>query len=106
MLELRAAPEGGHFRETFRDAPGPDGRALSTAIYYLLKAGERSAWHRIDAAEPGIFTPVRRCSSAAPTAPALPRRSASAPIFPPANGRRRSFRPAIGSRPRASANGR
>ncbi len=44
-------PEGGHFRETFRDAPGPDGRACSTAIYYLLRAGERSHWHRVDATE-------------------------------------------------------
>jgi predicted cupin superfamily sugar epimerase len=51
LLGLAPHPEGGHFRETFRDAPGPDGRARSTAIYYLLKAGERSHWHRIDAAE-------------------------------------------------------
>jgi predicted cupin superfamily sugar epimerase len=51
LLGLVPHPEGGHFRETFRDAPGPDGRSRSTAIYYLLKAGERSRWHRIDAAE-------------------------------------------------------
>jgi predicted cupin superfamily sugar epimerase len=44
-------PEGGHFRETFRDAAGAGGRAWSTAIYYLLQAGERSRWHRVDAAE-------------------------------------------------------
>jgi len=50
-LELRPHPEGGHFRKTFRDAPGPDGRAFSTAIYYLLRTGERSHWHRVDAAE-------------------------------------------------------
>lgn len=54
-LELRPHPEGGHFRETFRDAPGPDERAFSTAIYYLLRAGERSHWHRVDAAELGHF---------------------------------------------------
>lgn len=51
LLGLAPHPEGGHFRETFRDVPGFDGRARSTAIYFLLKAGERSHWHRIDAAE-------------------------------------------------------
>ena len=50
-LELVAHPEGGHYRETFRDAAGSSGRAHSTAIYFLLQAGEVSRWHRIDAAE-------------------------------------------------------
>ena len=50
LLDLKPHPEGGYFRETFRDAPG-GGRGLSTAIYYLLKAGEVSHWHRVDAAE-------------------------------------------------------
>jgi predicted cupin superfamily sugar epimerase len=51
-LGLQPHPEGGWFAETFRDvAVDADGRAASTAIYYLLKAGERSAWHRVDAAE-------------------------------------------------------
>jgi predicted cupin superfamily sugar epimerase len=51
-LDLQPHPEGGHYRETFRD-PGVDanGRALSTAIYFLLARGERSHWHRIDAVE-------------------------------------------------------
>lgn len=50
-LGLQPHPEGGFFRETFRDASGP-GRGLSTAIYYLLRDGEVSAWHRVrDAAE-------------------------------------------------------
>lgn len=49
-LGLVPHPEGGHFRETFRDLP-TDGRALSTAILYLLKADEQSHWHRVDAAE-------------------------------------------------------
>jgi uncharacterized protein len=51
-LELKPHPEGGHYRETFRD-PRVDanGRAVSTAIYFLLARGERSHWHRIDAVE-------------------------------------------------------
>jgi uncharacterized protein len=69
LLELRPHPEGGHFRETFRDetrvyadvrgaGPGPgrrrhgeSARAASTAIYFLLARGERSHWHRVDAVE-------------------------------------------------------
>src|ERR1044072_4545885 len=52
LLGLKPHPEGGHFRETFRD-PRTDanGRAASTAIYFLLAKGERSHWHRIDATE-------------------------------------------------------
>jgi predicted cupin superfamily sugar epimerase len=93
LLDLKPHPEGGHFRETFRDTrtvdggraalaseasgqrgnstvrahsaskdarkraddtrpqPGSSARAASTAICYLLARGERSHWHRIDAAE-------------------------------------------------------
>jgi uncharacterized protein len=51
LLELKPHPEGGHFRETFRDARTVDGHAASTAIYFLLTRGERSHWHRIDAVE-------------------------------------------------------
>ena len=51
-LELQPHPEGGHCRETFRDTrTDAGGRALSTAIYFLLARGERSHWHRIDAVE-------------------------------------------------------
>ena len=51
-LGLQPHPEGGHFRETFRDSQTVGGdRAASTAIYYLLQAGETSHWHRVDAAE-------------------------------------------------------
>ena len=49
LLDLRPHPEGGWYRETFRDAGQP--RAHSTAIYYLLARGQRSHWHRVDAAE-------------------------------------------------------
>lgn len=50
-LGLTPHPEGGHYRETFRDDGGHQGRAHSTAILYLLRADEVSRWHRIDAAE-------------------------------------------------------
>jgi uncharacterized protein len=51
LLDLKPHPEGGHFRESFRDARQVDGRAASTAIYFLLARGERSHWHRVDAVE-------------------------------------------------------
>ena len=51
LLGLTPHPEGGHFRETFRDSRADGGRAASTAIYFLLAAGEVSHWHRVDAAE-------------------------------------------------------
>ena len=51
-LDLKPHPEGGHFRETFRDdAVDANGRSRSTAIYFLLARRERSHWHRIDAVE-------------------------------------------------------
>lgn len=50
-LGLVPHPEGGHFRETFRDTASDGRRAHSTAIYFLLKAGEVSRWHRVDAVE-------------------------------------------------------
>ena len=68
LLGLAPHPEGGRFRETFRDARAVDGgRAASTAIYYLLAAGETSAWHRVDAAEVWHFyagAPLRLAVSA------------------------------------------
>lgn len=49
-LQLQPHPEGGHFRETWRDTPA-QGRGSGTAIHFLLAAGERSHWHRVDADE-------------------------------------------------------
>lgn len=50
-LGMQRHPEGGWYVETFRDSSG-GARGHSTAIYYLLQAGERSHWHRVrDAAE-------------------------------------------------------
>ena len=52
VLALKAHPEGGYYRETFRDPRvGADGRSVSSLIYFLLEAGDVSAWHRVDAAE-------------------------------------------------------
>ena len=51
MLDMSPHPEGGWYAETFRDEPGADGRAASTAIYFLLAADQVSAWHKVDAAE-------------------------------------------------------
>jgi predicted cupin superfamily sugar epimerase len=49
-LDLKPHPEGGYYREVFRDV-NPGGRDFSTAIYFLLKAGQASRWHRVDAVE-------------------------------------------------------
>ena len=54
-LELTPHPEGGHFREVWRDV-APDGsRGAGSSIYFLLVAGEVSAWHRVDGTEIWLF---------------------------------------------------
>lgn len=50
LLQLEPHPEGGHFRETYRHR-AKEGRGAGTAIYFLLRQGERSHWHRVDADE-------------------------------------------------------
>jgi predicted cupin superfamily sugar epimerase len=50
-LGLRPHPEGGWYAETWRAPATGDERAVGSAILYLLAAGERSHWHRVDAAE-------------------------------------------------------
>jgi len=50
-LDLQPHPEGGWFRETWRDVPEADGRGAGTAVLYLLDAGHRTRWNRDDAAE-------------------------------------------------------
>jgi predicted cupin superfamily sugar epimerase len=50
-LGLRPHPEGGHYREIFRAPETAGARGAVTTIYYLLRAGERSHWHRVDATE-------------------------------------------------------
>lgn len=50
-LDLAPHPEGGHFRQTWIADTQDGERAAGTSIYFLLKAGERSHWHTVDAAE-------------------------------------------------------
>jgi predicted cupin superfamily sugar epimerase len=55
-LGLARHPEGGWYRETWRAVAAlADGRAAATAILFLLEAGQRSHWHRVDADELWIF---------------------------------------------------
>ncbi|MFK8003084.1 MAG: cupin domain-containing protein [Polyangiales bacterium] len=56
-LGLQPHPEGGHYKETFRSTLQDEaaGRAACTTIHYLLKRGESSHWHRVDADEVWCF---------------------------------------------------
>ena len=49
-LQLAPHPEGGHYRQTWSHETDGD-RPAGTCIYFLLRAGERSHWHRVDATE-------------------------------------------------------
>lgn len=58
FLKLKPHPEGGAYSESYRspgafggNGPFPAGRPYSTAIYFLLKKGERSALHMIKSDE-------------------------------------------------------
>ncbi len=51
LLDLAPHPEGGHYRQTWQAETTATERAAGTCIYFLLQAGERSHWHRVDAAE-------------------------------------------------------
>lgn len=54
-LHLAPHPEGGWYRETWRAEAAPGERASATAILFLLEAGQRSHWHKVDAAELWLF---------------------------------------------------
>lgn len=54
-LSLKPHPEGGHYREVWRDQPSYGGRGAASTILFLLGAGERSRWHRVDAVEIWIW---------------------------------------------------
>lgn len=73
QLGLAAHPEGGWYKETWRGEPGADGRAQGTAIVFLLRTGEASHWHTVDAAELWIWQagdPVELRLSASDDGPA------------------------------------
>lgn len=53
ILDLQPHPEGGHYRETW--VAENEGRPTGTCIYFLLKAGESSHWHRVDATEIWLY---------------------------------------------------
>ena len=50
-LQLQPHPEGGWYRETWRDVPQDGSRGHGTAIYFLLEEGPGSLRHRVDATE-------------------------------------------------------
>lgn len=54
-LGLAAHPEGGWFRQTWVAQAAPGARPSGTCIYFLLQAGERSHWHRVDAVEIWLY---------------------------------------------------
>lgn len=54
-LALEPHPEGGWYRQTWAGPDRPDGRPEGTCIHFLLRAGEASHWHRVDAAEIWLF---------------------------------------------------
>ncbi|GBF28054.1 hypothetical protein MnTg02_03116 [bacterium MnTg02] len=51
LLGLSPHPEGGFYKETFRDSTGGTDRSISTAIYFLLSEGQVARWHRVDSTE-------------------------------------------------------
>ncbi|MDH4384815.1 MAG: cupin domain-containing protein [Caulobacter sp.] len=51
LLDLAPHPEGGWYKETFRDEAGPDGRPMARGIFFLLEGGQESAWHSVDEVE-------------------------------------------------------
>ncbi|MFK7837798.1 MAG: cupin domain-containing protein [Sulfitobacter sp.] len=53
QLNLAPHPEGGHYRQTW--SAGNEGRPVGTCIYFLLKRGEISHWHKVDATEIWLF---------------------------------------------------
>lgn len=50
-LDLVPHPEGGWYRQTWVAPTDPGQRPSGTAIHFLLAAGERSHWHKVDATE-------------------------------------------------------
>jgi predicted cupin superfamily sugar epimerase len=80
-LALSPHPEGGWYRETWRANAAPGERATATAILFLLEAGQRSHWHRVDAAELWLWHaghPLRLLTAPNDTGPVARTRGTSA----------------------------
>lgn len=74
-LGLAPHPEGGWYAETWRAETDAGARPAGTAIYFLLKQGERSHWHRVDAAEVWLWhagAPLLLETAASADGPARP----------------------------------
>ncbi|MGR3484675.1 MAG: cupin domain-containing protein [Paracoccaceae bacterium] len=72
LLKLEPHPEGGFYRQTWA-APAAEGeRPAGTCIYFLLREGEESHWHRVDAGEIWHFyagTPLELRTAPGPDGP-------------------------------------
>ncbi len=71
QLDLQPHPEGGHYRQTWLAENA--GRPTGTCIYFLLKAGESSHWHKVDATEIWLYhagAPLTLSRSATDAGPA------------------------------------
>jgi predicted cupin superfamily sugar epimerase len=82
-LGLEPHPEGGWYRETWRAAAAPGERAAATAILFLLEAGQRSHWHKVDATELWLFhagSPLQLRTSAADAGPVRETRLGGDPL--------------------------
>ena len=96
---MRAHPEGGWYAETWRAAATDGERPDGSAILYLLSAGERSHWHRLDADEVWQYSPVARSScGSGPRARRRSRSIASVAMWPAVRPSRRWCRPVHGRR--------
>lgn len=71
-LGMAPHPEGGWYVETFRDPDPPGGRGACTAIYFLLEAGQRSGWHKVDATEIWLWHAGSPLTLAVATTPGPP----------------------------------
>ncbi len=93
LLGLKPHPEGGYFRETFRDARAfEDGRAASTAIYFCSRAASVRIGIASTRPRSGIGMPVRRSNSTERRRPVWASESSSAAIWPRASARKPSCR--------------
>ena len=93
-LGLRPHPEGGWYAETWREPTDGDARPAGTAIHFLLAAGERSHWHRVDATEiwhfhGGAPLELRTAAERLEPGPGPPGRGTLQQCRPGCSGRRR-----------------